>query len=81
LTDEHRSRPRQRTLKGGSICIANAPTIDCIVRNMTESGACLEVTSPTRIPDNFMLIIKPEILTRFCEVAWRSAQRIGVHFK
>jgi len=44
-------------------------------------GACLEIAIPTKIPDKFMLIIKPQILTRYCEVAWRSAQRVGVRFK
>jgi hypothetical protein len=27
-----------------------------------------------------MLIIKPELLKRSCEVAWRSAKRVGVRF-
>lgn len=45
---------------------------------LSETGECLEVASPFGIPDNFKLIIRPEILTRSCEVAWRSALQIGV---
>ena len=78
--DEHRRSQRQRTLKGGSISFGSAPSIDCVVRNLSETGACLEVASSS-IPDNFTLIIRPEILKRSCQIAWRSAQRIGVHFK
>ena len=81
MTGEHRSSQRHRTFKGGSICVANAPAIDCIVRNLSETGACLEVSGTIGIPDYFKIIIKPELVTRSCEVAWRSAQRIGVRFK
>jgi hypothetical protein len=72
---------RQRTFKGGSISHASGAATDCIIRNLSDTGACLEVSSPFGIPDNFKLIIRPEILTRSCEVAWRTAQRIGVRFK
>lgn len=77
--DEHRRTQRQRTFKGGSISFGSAPSIDCVVRNLSETGACLEVGSPS-IPNNFTLLIKPEFLKRSCKVAWRSASRIGVRF-
>ncbi len=77
---EKRSKPRLRTLKGGSIIFGLAAAIDCTVRNMSETGACLEVQSPLGIPDDFTLLIKPEFVKRACHVAWRSSQRIGVRF-
>lgn len=55
-------------------------TVDCIIRNLSESGASLEIASPVVIPDDFILMIKPESLKRRCRVAWRSANRIGVQF-
>ena len=79
--NEHRNSPRQRTYKGGSISYASAPAIDCIIRNLSDTGACLEVSNAVDIPDSFKLIIKPEILTRSCEVVWRTARRVGVLFK
>jgi hypothetical protein len=78
---ENRASPRVRTLKGGSIIFGVASTVDCVVRNLSETGACLEVASPIGIPDDFMLQIKPEATKRDCHVAWRSANRIGVYFK
>jgi hypothetical protein len=77
---EHRKRPRLRTLKGGSIMFGTAAAIECIVRNMSDNGAALEVESPVGIPDDFTLLIKPEMIKRQCRVAWRSAKRIGVRF-
>jgi hypothetical protein len=78
--DEHRKEPRQRTFKGGTISFDRAAGIDCIVRNISKTGACLEIQSPLGIPDKFTLVIKPEYLRRSCEIAWRSADRIGVRF-
>ena len=77
--DKRRS-PRLRTLKGGSIMFGVAAAVDCVIRNMSETGAALEVESPVGIPDEFRLLIKPEFLKRNCRVVWRSAKRIGVEF-
>jgi hypothetical protein len=77
--NEHRKALRQRTYKGGSISFGSAPAVECVIRNMSETGACLEVASPG-VPDNFTLLIKPELLKRSCSVAWRTDQRIGVRF-
>ena len=57
-----------------------AAAVDCVIRNMSETGAGLEVESPVGIPDEFRLLIKPEFLKRNCRVVWRSAKRIGVEF-
>ena len=77
---ERRGAPRLRTLKGGSIVFGTAAAIDCVIRNMSETGAALEVDSPIGIPDDFALLIKPETIMRNCHVIWRTAKRIGVRF-
>lgn len=76
---DQRGSPRQRTFKGGTISFATG-VIECIVRNLSDTGACLEVGSPVGIPDDFRLIIKPENLARACHVEWRTATRLGVSF-
>jgi hypothetical protein len=78
--DENRGSQRLRTFKGGSIIFGLAAAVDCIVRNMSASGACLEIKGPVGIPDYFTLVIKPECVKRNCRVVWRSAERIGVLF-
>ena len=57
-----------------------AASVDCIIRNMSEAGAALEVDSPVGIPDDFTLLIRPEIIKRTCHVVWRTERRIGVAF-
>ena len=78
--NEKRRTPRLRTLKGGSILFGLAPAIDCVIRNISETGAQLAVESSIGIPDEFTLLIKPEMRKQACKVAWRSADRIGVSF-
>ena len=79
--DDKRDNPRQRTFKGGAISWVGGASIDCIIRNLSDTGALLECSSAAKIPDSFILIIKPELLKRSCDVAWRLERRIGVQFK
>jgi hypothetical protein len=55
-------------------------TISCLVRNVSISGACLEVASPVGIPDTFMLLMESDHIKRQCQVAWMKDKRIGIHF-
>jgi hypothetical protein len=77
---ERRNTPRQRVLKTGTVSFARAAGIDCVVRNMSEAGACLQVASPLGIPDTFSLVIEKDHVSRPCRIVWRSANRIGVSF-
>jgi hypothetical protein len=79
MSDQRRS-PRLRTIKGGLIMFGSASAIECIIRNMSDTGAALEVKSLAGIPDRFTLLIRPELIKRRCYVAWRKGRRIGVAF-
>jgi PilZ domain len=77
--DEKRTFARHRVLKAGTIEFGGS-AIDCMVRNMSNVGAALEVTSPVGIPDNFTLVFKAEGLHLPCQVVRRGEKRIGVAF-
>jgi hypothetical protein len=55
-------------------------SLDCVIRNMSEGGAALEVGSPVGVPEEFTLSFKQNGVKRFCRVAWRTPDRIGVQF-
>ena len=76
---ENRRKARQRTFKGGSIVLPIG-TVDCIVRNVSATGALLELKEPALIPNDFELIIKPELTRRSCRVVRRDALQLGVSF-
>jgi hypothetical protein len=79
--DERRKVPRHRTLKAGSITFNRAGGITCRVRNISPSGACLEVASQVGIPDDFVLVIEHDHMHQPCHVIWRTATRMGVEFR
>jgi len=75
--DEHRIASRHRVLKGGRIHFGGG-AIDCTIRNISETGAALDVTSQLGIPTEFVLVTDSE--QRPCRVVWRKEKRIGVTF-
>lgn len=78
--DEHRKHQRHKTFKGASISHDRVSGVTCVVRNLSQGGACLEVDRPNDLPDDFTLIIKPECVKRYCRIARRSVARVGVSF-
>jgi hypothetical protein len=79
MTDNRRA-VRLRTLKGGSILFKAGLTVDCVIRNLSKKGGHLVVETEFGIPDEFVLLIKPELIKRECRVAWRKPDRVGVQF-
>src|SRR5439155_9293723 len=57
--DEKRGTQRQPILKAGTISF-DGSGIDCLVRNMSDEGANLEVESQIGIPNSFDLVIDSE---------------------
>jgi hypothetical protein len=79
VMEDKRESSRHRTFKGGTISFDRG-LVDCTVRNLSDGGALLEVGSSVGIPNQFILIIKPETIRKSCEVKWRSEKNIGVKF-
>jgi hypothetical protein len=75
-----RKSPRTRTLKGAQIVRRTGAPVKCIVRNISEGGACLEVRGPIP-PDDFDLIFDSDQSHYACSVVWRQPPRLGVKFR
>jgi hypothetical protein len=76
---ERRAAPRHRVYKRGTIAIG-AAGIDCTIRNLSATGARIDVAAPLDLPDQFMLVIETDQVTRRCRPVWNAEQRIGVAF-
>jgi hypothetical protein len=74
---EKRISPRRRVLKAGTI-ESDSGVIDCMVRNLSTTGAALEVTRSIGIPERFTLMA--DGLRQSCHVVWRKEKRIGIAF-
>ncbi|MGO8911492.1 MAG: PilZ domain-containing protein [Bradyrhizobium sp.] len=76
---ERRAIPRNPVLMSGAIRFA-ASTINCLIRNISISGAALDVINPHDIPELFNLVFKADGTHIPCHVIWRQQERIGVAF-
>lgn len=75
-----RKTDRKRVLKTATIEL-NGGSIDCVIRNLSEAGAALEVATPLGIPPHFSLLFAADHTRRACTVIWRKETRIGVSFQ
>src|SRR5262245_5735766 len=77
---ERRRTVRERRLIAGKIELGLAGQVRCMVRNLSSTGALLELGGPTDLPDKFDLVVLSNLKQRSCEVVWRRGNRFGVAF-
>jgi hypothetical protein len=76
-----RRAERHRTLKHARIVLDNRmSTFDCIIRNISNTGAMLEISAPIGVPGHFELAIGTSVHGPTCTVRWRTDHAIGVSF-
>jgi hypothetical protein len=63
----------------GTIQFAGS-TINCLIRDISISGAALDVANPHDIPERFNLVFKADGTRIPCHVVRRQEERIGVAF-
>jgi hypothetical protein len=79
--NEARIAPRRRMLKSGKVAYADRHvTIDCLVRDMSATGARLRVEGSVTAPDTFELLIPLDGIEANCQVVWRAGSDLGVKF-
>lgn len=54
--------PSLADLQGGAITFVTSASIPCMLRNLSQGEACIEVRNAQSWPDAFTLLIKPELL-------------------
>jgi hypothetical protein len=77
---EKRAFPRHKVFKRGTIAFGGGG-IDCMVRNLSATGARIEVTNQVGLPNSFMLVIESDQFIRRCRPVWSADQRIGLAFE
>ena len=81
IAANHRGAIRTRVLRGAAISLHHVGTIAiCMVRNVSDTGACLVLSEPVGVPIEFDLTIEREKSSRRCRVVWREKNKIGVEF-
>ena len=77
---ETRRAPRFKVSKAARIG-ADRRAPRCIVRDLSVTGAALDVESQAEVPDQFSLVIPEDSLIVPCRVVWRRGYKIGVMFE
>lgn len=79
---EQRIQQRNRTFRSGKLVFNNKRSIiNCVVKNLSISGACLEVESTGGIPTAFELKLDEADASHLCQLVWMSDKRVGVEFR
>lgn len=78
---ERRRAERRRAFDTAAVRTGFGRGIECSVRNVSSSGACLVfIHRQTALPREFSLAIAPESARRSCRLVWQSHYRVGVQF-
>ncbi len=81
LSEDRRNTPRKRMLKSGSVSPDGLTLIyDCIVRNMSDTGARIKVQAQHVIPSTLIFSLKGSSLTANARVIWRNDKELGLEF-
>jgi hypothetical protein len=77
---EQRSALRHHVMKPGTIEFEGG-TVICMVRNISDAGAMLDVVTAAGIPEHFTLILRADGRRMPCHTVWWKEKRIGVAFE
>jgi len=80
MDETPRASQRRRALKEAKVVMSDWTTIDCVVRDMSETGAKVQFSGPTELPGEVRLLILSSNMLQPAEVAWQRGQSAGLHF-
>jgi PilZ domain-containing protein len=77
-----RQSQRDKVLYGGVAEInERGSTMDCVVRNISEGGACVEFDQAAKLPEEMNLTIPRKGRSFLAKMIWRQANRVGLAFR
>jgi hypothetical protein len=78
---DRRHSERHRSLKAGRIVFGNlAISYDVVIRNMSDTGARLQVDANANVPGEFYFIVTADHLVARSHVVWRTPREVGIHY-
>lgn len=78
---ERRTSQRRRTYLGGVIAYnSRSCTIECLVRDLSPSGAMIAIPSTISLPGEFEIAIHKQGESRPARTIWLTETRAGIQF-
>jgi hypothetical protein len=82
MAEEPQITIRQRTFLKGTVYYDNRrASIECVIREISDSGARLTFENPVIVPDNIELFIPHKQETRRARVQRREPNEVGIAFE
>jgi hypothetical protein len=79
---DRRKNLRGKVFLGGVAGInERGSTMDCVVRNVSDAGACVEIDQGAKLPDEINLTIPHKGRSFLGRLIWRHADRVGLAFR
>ena len=78
---DRRRHPRIAAEIPAKIVVDCFSAVDCVIRELSEGGARLDVQPARHFPPFFDLIMEGPDGFRTCEVIWRAGGQLGVSFE
>ncbi|MEP7241180.1 MAG: PilZ domain-containing protein [Devosia sp.] len=77
---EKRLAPRRNTMIAAVVAFDGGATrMDCVIRNLSDTGAKLQLASVGAVPKHFDLLV-PGHVPQKCRVVWRALKELGIEF-
>ena len=80
MDDRRLPAPRRRTLKKGRVVLSNSTVMDCLVRDLSETGARLEFGGAVSLPPSFRLLVIGSNVLHPAVLSWQRGLMAGVNF-
>ncbi len=79
---DRRESARDRVIFGSVASINDrGSTMDCVVRNMSGGGACVEFEETAKLPDEMRVTVTQKGCSFFARTIWRQAGKVGLEFR
>jgi hypothetical protein len=79
---DRRQSVRDKVIFGGVAEInGRGSTMDCVVRNISEGGACVEFDETAKLPEEMRLTIARKGRSFLARMIWRQADKVGLAFR
>jgi hypothetical protein len=77
---ERRKHQRLRVLKSAKFALRKSSVFDCVVRDLTNAGAGIEIPNAIDLPEVLEITFDRGRSIRRCRLVWRTYSRTGVEF-
>ena len=77
--NQRRGADRKRALLAGKLSNEDSSvTVDCTIRDLSETGALIELSAPEMLPKTLRLLQIKDGVVWDVQVAWRRGNRMGL---